>query len=86
MFQDALYAKGLAPASTLSFIGSTQATLQALFAIPIARLVTRFGNRNVALVGAALSGLGPILAGSCTENLAAMIVTEVGLIHHVCSV
>ncbi|WWC64739.1 uncharacterized protein I303_107350 [Kwoniella dejecticola CBS 10117] len=76
IFQDALHAAELAPTSTLAFIGSTQACLEALFAIPISALVVRYGNRNVAMVGALLSGLGPILAGWCTKSVAGLLVTE----------
>ncbi|KAK6909057.1 hypothetical protein I203_103068 [Kwoniella mangroviensis CBS 8507] len=76
IFQDALHAAQLAPTSTLAFIGSTQATLAALCAIPISALVTRYGNRNVAIIGAILSGVGPILAGWCTRSVAGLLVTE----------
>ncbi|WVW86317.1 hypothetical protein I302_108359 [Kwoniella bestiolae CBS 10118] len=76
IFQDALHAEQLAPSSTLAFIGSTQATLEGLCAIPISALVARFGNKNVAVVGAILSGLGPILASWCTKSVAGLFVTE----------
>lgn len=76
VFQDALVARGLAPSSTLAFIGSLQATVQAVFAIPIARLVRAYGPRRVAVAGAIFTGLGPILAGWCTENFAALLITE----------
>ncbi|ORY88445.1 major facilitator superfamily domain-containing protein [Leucosporidium creatinivorum] len=76
VMQDALFEIGVAPSSTLSFIGSTQATLQALFAIPISRLVAVYGNRRVAIAGSLLAGLGPILAGSCSTSVPGLIITE----------
>lgn len=80
VFQDALVSKGLAPSSTLAFIGSTQATLEAVFAIPIGRLVSAYGPRRIAILGSICTGLGPIIAGSCTNNFAALLVTE-GLLY-----
>ncbi|GAA5985615.1 hypothetical protein JCM10908_007043 [Rhodotorula pacifica] len=76
VFQDALVGQGLAPSSTLAFIGSTQVSLEAIFAIPIGRLVGAFGPRRVAIVGSLFTGLGPILAGSFTGNFAALLVFE----------
>lgn len=75
--QEALFEAGVAPSSTLSFIGSTQATIEALFAVPISRLVAAYGPRRVAIVGSILAGLGPILAGSCSHSVAGLIITEV---------
>jgi hypothetical protein len=80
VFQDALFAEGLAPSSALAFIGSTQATLEAVFAIPISRIVARYGPKRIAIIGGVLSGLGPILAGSCTRSFAGMMITEVRLV------
>lgn len=40
-----------------------------------ANSVTRFADR-VAFVGALLMGLGPIIAGSCSNNFAAVFMTE----------
>ncbi|WWC72149.1 uncharacterized protein I206_106109 [Kwoniella pini CBS 10737] len=71
--QDALHSADLAPTSTLAFIGSTQASLAAFCAIPISAIVAKYGNRNVAIAGAILSGLGPILAGWCTHSVAATL-------------
>nr|XP_019010463.1 uncharacterized protein I206_04932 [Kwoniella pini CBS 10737]OCF49244.1 hypothetical protein I206_04932 [Kwoniella pini CBS 10737] len=76
IFQDALHSADLAPTSTLAFIGSTQASLAAFCAIPISAIVAKYGNRNVAIAGAILSGLGPILAGWCTHSVAGLLVTE----------
>ncbi|GAA6040674.1 hypothetical protein JCM8097_000870 [Rhodosporidiobolus ruineniae] len=76
VFQDALVAEGLAPASTLAWIGSTQACIEALLAIPISRLVAAYGPRKLALIGTLFTSLGPILAGSCTNSVGGLVVTE----------
>ncbi|BGO95932.1 hypothetical protein NBRC10512_005482 [Rhodotorula toruloides] len=76
VFQDALVTAGLAPSSTLAFVGSVQATMEAILAIPIARIVSAYGPRRVALVGSAFVGLGSILAGWCTGSVAGLIITE----------
>ncbi|WWC91854.1 uncharacterized protein L201_006801 [Kwoniella dendrophila CBS 6074] len=76
IFQDALHAAHVAPTSTLAFIGSSQGVLEGLLAIPISALVVRFGNRNVGIVGAILSGLGPILAGFCSRSVPGLLITE----------
>lgn len=76
VFQDALVADGLAPSSTLAFIGSTQVSLEAIFAIPIGRLVGAYGPRRVAIVGSLFTGLGPVIAGSCVNSYAALLVFE----------
>lgn len=76
VFQDALVAEGLAPSSTLAFIGSTQVSLEAIFAIPIGRLVGAFGPRRVAIVGSLFTGLGPVIAGSFVNSYGALLVFE----------
>jgi len=43
VFQDALVTAGVGEASQLAWIGSTQATLQALFAVLVGRLVAHYG-------------------------------------------
>ena len=43
VFQDALVTADVAAASTLAFVGSTQATMQAVLAIPISRLIAAYG-------------------------------------------
>ncbi|GAA5982515.1 hypothetical protein JCM10908_006679 [Rhodotorula pacifica] len=73
VLQDALVAQGLAPSSTLAFIGSTQVSLAAILAIPIGRLVGAFGPRRVAIAGSLFTGLGPVLAGSFTGNFGALL-------------
>lgn len=77
VFQDALYADGLAPAATLSWIGSTQSSAEAIFAIPCARLAAAYGPRKISIAGSIFAGLGPILAGFCTKSVGGLIVTEV---------
>ncbi|BGP43511.1 hypothetical protein JCM10449v2_007546 [Rhodotorula kratochvilovae] len=76
VFQDALVAANVAPASTLAFIGSTQATMQAILAIPISRLIAAYGPRRVALAGTLCAGLGPILGGFCTNSVVGLLFTE----------
>jgi MFS family permease len=76
VFQDALVAEGLAPSSTLAFIGSTQVSLEAIFAIPIGRLVGAFGPRRVAIVGSLFTGLGPVIAGSFVHSYGGLLVFE----------
>ncbi|KAK4048906.1 hypothetical protein OIV83_004462 [Microbotryomycetes sp. JL201] len=73
VFQDALEEKQVASSSTLAFIGSTQATFQAIFAIPIRRIVAAYGPRNVALVGGALAGIGPILASFASNSVPGLL-------------
>ncbi|BGP11440.1 hypothetical protein JCM10049v2_007347 [Rhodotorula toruloides] len=76
VFQGALVRAGLAPSSTLAFIGATLAAMQAIFAIPSARLVSAYGPRRMALIGTSLVGSGPVLASFCTHSVAGLVVTE----------
>ncbi|GAA5847378.1 hypothetical protein JCM9279_000265 [Rhodotorula babjevae] len=76
VFQDALVTADVASASTLAFVGSTQATMQALLAIPISRLIAAYGPRRVALFGTACTALGPLLASFCTRSVPGLLVTE----------
>ncbi|TNY17557.1 major facilitator superfamily domain-containing protein [Rhodotorula diobovata] len=76
VFQDALVSADVASASTLAFVGSTQATMQAVLAIPISRLIAAYGPRRVALAGTACAGLGPILASFCTRSIPGLLITE----------
>ncbi|GAA6020556.1 hypothetical protein JCM10207_008667 [Rhodosporidiobolus poonsookiae] len=76
VFQDELVRTGLAPSSTLAWIGSVQASLEALLAIPCSRLVAAYGPRRVALAGTVLAAAGPILAGSCTHSVPGLLITE----------
>ncbi|GAA5888361.1 hypothetical protein JCM6882_008592 [Rhodosporidiobolus microsporus] len=79
VFQDALVAQGVASSSSLAWIGSTQASLEAIAAIPCSRLVAAYGPRRIALIGSALISAGPILASFCTTSIPGLVVTE-GLI------
>lgn len=63
--------------ATLAFIGSLQAALSAVLAIPMSRVVSAFGPRTVASIGAILFGLASILAGSLTQNVVGLILIEV---------
>ncbi|GAA6058995.1 hypothetical protein JCM10212_001705 [Sporobolomyces blumeae] len=79
VLQDALVSSGIAPSSTVSWIGSTQATIQALLAILMVRLVASFGARTCAIVGSLCIGLGPLLASFCVHSVVGLALTE-GLI------
>ncbi|KAJ1545300.1 hypothetical protein HK405_008018, partial [Cladochytrium tenue] len=76
VFQDRLVADGLAPSSTLVWIGSAQASVESLLIIPGDRLVAAYGPRRVALVGTFFAAAGPILAGFCTNSVVGLILTE----------
>ncbi|KAI9349800.1 putative monocarboxylate transporter [Zopfochytrium polystomum] len=76
VLQDRLVAEGLAPASTLVWIGSVQASVESVIALPGARLVAAYGPRRVALVGSILAAVGPVLASFCTHSVAGLIMTE----------
>ncbi|GAA5936532.1 hypothetical protein JCM3775_000846 [Rhodotorula graminis] len=76
VFQDALVTADVATASTLAFVGSTQATMQAILAIPISRLIAAYGPRRVAVAGTACTALGPLLASFCTRSVPGLLVTE----------
>lgn len=77
VLQDALYESGAAPTATLSWIGSTLATHQAIFAVPIIRVVGAYGPKRIAIIGSLLAGIGPIIAGSCSRSVPGLVVTEV---------
>ncbi|GAA5900858.1 hypothetical protein JCM6882_007682 [Rhodosporidiobolus microsporus] len=76
VFQDAFVAEGLASSSALAWIGSTQATIQAIAALPISRLVAAYGPRRIALIGSFFASAGPILGSFCTKNIGGLVVTE----------
>ncbi|GAA5851936.1 hypothetical protein JCM8547_000104 [Rhodosporidiobolus lusitaniae] len=76
VFQDALVERGLAPSSTLAYVGSTQAAIQAIMAIPNSRLVARYGPRNIALLGTFFASAGPIFASLCVNSVPGLVVTE----------
>ncbi|GAA6040718.1 hypothetical protein JCM8097_000890 [Rhodosporidiobolus ruineniae] len=75
VFQDALVAEGVGSSSTLSWIGSTQACVQALLAIPVNRLVAAYGPRRIAVAGSLFAGLAPILASFSIHNVGGLVVT-----------
>lgn len=77
VLQDALYEAGAAPTATLSWIGSTLATHQAIWAVPIIRLAGAYGPKRVAVFGSLCAGLGPIIAGSCSRSIPGLVITEV---------
>ncbi|GAA5998831.1 uncharacterized protein JCM10292_005731 [Rhodotorula paludigena] len=76
VLQDALTTRGVAPAGTLAWIGSTQATMQAVLAIPINRAVAAYGPRRIALAGTVCAGLGPLLGSFCINSVPGLLITE----------
>ncbi|GAA6017007.1 hypothetical protein JCM11491_006127 [Sporobolomyces phaffii] len=76
VFQDALVTSGVGDSSSVAWIGSTQATLQAVFAVLVGRLIAHYGARNCAVVGSLLLGLGPLLGSFCTRSLVGLALTE----------
>ncbi|GAA5833104.1 hypothetical protein JCM3766R1_001395 [Sporobolomyces carnicolor] len=75
VFQDALVSLGVGNSSTVAWIGSTQATLQAFFAIVVGRLIAHYGARNCAVVGSVLCAAGPLLGSFCTHSLVGLAMT-----------
>ncbi|GAA5930168.1 uncharacterized protein JCM15063_004733 [Sporobolomyces koalae] len=76
VFADALVTAGVGDSNTVAWIGSTQASLQAILSILVGRLVARYGARNCAIVGSVLLGLGPLLGSFCTTSLVGLALTE----------
>lgn len=76
MIQAALVREGLAPPSTLAFVGSLAASCLSVFAIPNSKLIRHYGAKKVLLAGATLLGLGMISASFAVKNVAALFVTS----------
>ncbi|GAA5986954.1 hypothetical protein JCM5350_000921 [Sporobolomyces pararoseus] len=76
VFQDALVTAGVGASNQLTWIGSTQATIQAMFAVLVGRLVAHYGARNCALTGSILLGAGPLLGSFCHTSLVGLALTE----------
>ncbi|OJJ48040.1 hypothetical protein ASPZODRAFT_151432 [Penicilliopsis zonata CBS 506.65] len=68
--------QGLAPPSTLSFIGSVGAALAPLTGMLVARVMRRIGYRRTACLGSLLLGLGEFTAGWSTSSVPAMFITQ----------
>lgn len=79
MIQSRLVQDGLAPASTLAFVGSLVPACIAFFAIINAKVIRVFGARNTGFIGVTLLGLGSIFAGWATESVVGLFITA-GLI------
>ena len=75
VIQAALVREGLAPPSTLAFVGSLAVACLSVFAIPNSKLIRKYGGKNVLLVGAIVKGLGEISASFAVKNVAALFVT-----------
>jgi len=76
VIQAALVREGLAPPSTLAFVGSLAASCLSVFAIPNSKLIRRYGAKKVLLAGAVLLGLGMISASFAVKNVAALFITS----------
>ncbi|GAA5901524.1 uncharacterized protein JCM6883_000242 [Sporobolomyces salmoneus] len=76
VLSDALFSAGVGTASQLTWIGSSQATVQAVFAVLVGRLIAHYGARRCAVVGSLLLGLGPLLGSFCTHSLIGLALTE----------
>jgi len=76
VIQAALVREGLAPPSTLAFVGSLAASCLSVFAIPNSKLIRHYGAKKVLLAGATLLGLGMISASFAVKNVAALFVTS----------
>ena len=75
IIQAALLKEGLSSASTLSFVGSTLSADVSFLALINARIIRLLGARRTALIGTTLLGMGEILSGFATKNLAGLFVT-----------
>ncbi|KAJ7659859.1 major facilitator superfamily domain-containing protein [Mycena rosella] len=75
IIQAALVKQGLSSTSTLSFVGSSTTACVAGLAVINARVIRFLGARRTALLGVSLMGLGQILSGFATLNIAALFVT-----------
>lgn len=75
VLQAALVDRGLAPASTLSFIGSISICLLAVLAMINSRALGVIGARKMGVIGVLFMGLGQILASFATHNVAGLFMT-----------
>ncbi|KAJ7149218.1 putative monocarboxylate transporter [Mycena crocata] len=73
--QAALVKQGLSSASTLSFVGSSTVACISGLAVINARVIRFLGARRTGMLGVFLLGLGEILSGFATFNIAALFVT-----------
>ncbi|GAA5874923.1 hypothetical protein JCM16303_004944 [Sporobolomyces ruberrimus] len=76
VFQDALVTAGVGDSNTVAWIGSTQASIQAVLSILTGRLVAHYGARQCAVLGSILLGAGPFLGSFCTHSLVGLALTE----------
>lgn len=76
IMQSALVERGLAPASTLSWIGSLCVTFNSIGALVWARFIRVVGTRQAALVGIVCLGGGSVLSGFCTQNIGGLFFTS----------
>lgn len=75
VMQAALVAQKGYSSSTLAFVGSLCPACISLLAVPNATVIRKIGARVTALLGIFLLGLGSILSGFATDNVAALFIT-----------
>ena len=75
IIQHSLVATGLAPASTLAWVGSTSTGCISAFAALNSRVLQKVGARGGALMGVCSIGTGELLASFSTRNVPALFVT-----------
>ncbi|GAA5934047.1 uncharacterized protein JCM15063_000540 [Sporobolomyces koalae] len=76
VLQEGLVAAGAGTAAQLAWVGSAQASVAAVFAIPLSRIVSALGARRSALIGSLFITLSPLLASFTTHNLAGLALTS----------
>ncbi|KXJ89732.1 monocarboxylate permease Mch4 [Microdochium bolleyi] len=74
--QAALVERGLAPASTLSWIGALCVTFNSIGALVWAKFIRKVGTRQAAIFGVLCLGTGSIMSGFCTENVGGLFFTS----------
>lgn len=76
VIQAALVREGLAPPSTLAFVGSLANACLSIFAIPNSNLIKRYGAKRVLMAGLTIKGVSEIIASFTTTNVAGLFVTS----------
>ncbi|RSH83142.1 uncharacterized protein EHS24_006801 [Apiotrichum porosum] len=75
VLQAALVDRGLAPASTLAFVGSIAIAMLAVLAMLNSRGLSIIGARAMGMVGVCFMAFGQILASFATHNIAGLFMT-----------
>jgi MCP family monocarboxylic acid transporter-like MFS transporter 3 len=75
VMQAALFKQGLTSTSTLSFVGSLSITCCVVFSLLSVRFMRLVGARYAGLLGITMLGLGELMAGFTTSNVAGLFGT-----------